>query len=224
MGVDYIIKRLNVGFANNCTYIVANLTENTAVLIDPAWELEKILDCLEVYKVAVSAILLTHSHQDHTNLVSALVDKFNCKVYMSSKEIEFYGFRTKNLLPVDDLNTVKIGGLCFKCFLTPGHTVGSMCFKIGNNLFTGDTIFIRSCGFCNCKGSDIDALFDSIKKIKKIVHNNSNIYPGHYFRDDLKYERDYLTRNLYFHINDRKIFRKFVDLNDKKNIYINYEC
>lgn len=223
MEENYIIKRMEVGPVNNCTYFVIDLRENTAVLIDPAWELDGILDCLKMYKVTVRAILLTHSHQDHTNLVPVLVEKFDCKVYMSSKEIVFYGFKTQNLLPVEDLNVINIGRLCFECFLTPGHTVGSMCFRIDHNLFTGDTIFIRSCGFCNCKGSDFNAMFDSVKRIKNILQNSGRIYPGHYFRDDIKYEKDCLNRNIYFHISDKEIFRKFVNLSGEKNIYLKYE-
>jgi hydroxyacylglutathione hydrolase len=219
----FIVKRMEVGCVNNCTYVIFNAEEKAAILVDPAWDLEKILKCINENDVTISAILLTHSHHDHTNLVAPLVEKFHCKVYMSSKEIDFYGFESDNLIPVSDSEIIKIGNLQFDCILTPGHTAGSMCFRIGNILFTGDTVFIRSCGFCNCKGSNYNEMFESIKKIKVIVQEGIAIYPGHYFRDDMKYEKEYLKRNIYFHINDKKTFEKFIALSGERNIYLKYE-
>lgn len=219
----FVVKRIEVGCVNNCTYLVFNPKEKVAVLVDPAWDLEKILNCLSENDVTLSAILLTHSHHDHTNLVIPLVKMFHCKVYMSSKEIDFYGFESENLIPVHDSAILEIGILQFDCILTPGHTVGSMCFKIENILFTGDTIFIRSCGFCNCKGSDYNEMFESIKRIKKIARDGFIIYPGHYFKDDLKYEKEYRKRNIYFHINDKNTFEKFAVLSSQRNIYLKYE-
>lgn len=220
----FIVKRVEVGGVNNCTYIIINAEEKVAIVVDPAWDLEKILKCINENGVVLKAILLTHSHYDHTNLVTPLVEKFDCRVYMSSKEINFYGFESDNLIPVNDTEIIRIGNLQIKCILTPGHTAGSMCFQIGSVLFTGDTVFIRSCGFCNCKGSNYNEMFESIKKIKEIVQDDIAIYPGHYFNDDLKYEKEYFKRNIYFHINDKKTFKKIIALSGDKNIFLKYEC
>lgn len=219
-----IIERLEVGDVNNCTYVIVDTMKKVAVLIDPAWELEKIIACLNSHNASLHAILLTHSHYDHTNLVLPLVQRFSCIVYMASKEIDFYGFKSDNLVPVSDLEIIRIGNLEFECILTPGHSAGSMCFRIENNLFTGDTVFIRSCGYCNCKGGSYNEMFESIKKIKEIaLKDEIAIYPGHYFRNDYEHQKEFLKRNLYFHIKDIETFIKFASLSDKKNMYLKYE-
>lgn len=89
------------------------------------------------------------------------------------------------------MQVITIAGLKCICILTPGHTAGGMCYKIGDSLFTGDTVFIRSCGFCNCKGSNPDEMYESVNKIKIYAQNGGRIYPGHYFKDDFEYEKDF---------------------------------
>lgn len=223
MNDRYIINRLNVGSVNNCTYTIINKNTKEAIIVDPAWDLEQIIKNLNENNAYLSSILLTHSHYDHTNLVEQLLEIFNCQVYMNEKEIDYYKFRCKNLNSVNDLEQISIEKLKIDCISTPGHTAGGMCFKLENNLFTGDTVFIRGCGICTYKGGDDNKMFESIKKIKKIVENNVLIYPGHFFEGDLKYELEYFKRNIYFHINDEEIFRKMINLSSKRNNYSKYE-
>lgn len=221
--MDYIIERLEVGDVNNCAYIIICKQTNKAICIDPAWDIEAIEKCIAKYNATLTTILLTHYHYDHTNLVIPLLEKYDCRVYISEEESCFYQYECANLNKVSDSEIIKIGSLEIECILTPGHTVGSLCYKLDNNLFTGDTVFIRSCGFCNCKGSDYNQMFDSIKKIKKLAQKGILIYPGHYFRDDYKYESEYLKRNIYFHINDKEVFKRFVTLSGERNIYLQYQ-
>lgn len=217
----YKIKKIKVGTVGNYTHVIFDLAKKIAVLVDPAWDLNKIEKFLYKLNLSLKAVLLTHSHYDHTNLALRLTKKFNCKVYMSKCEIEFYKFSCANLIPVNNNDIINIDNLLFKCIFTPGHTAGGMCFKIDNNLFTGDTLFIRGCGFCNCDGGNIEQMIKSIKKLKEIIADNIFIYPGHYFKDDLKYERDYLQKNIYLHIENEKLFRDLLMLNDKSNVFLN---
>ncbi len=108
MDTRYSINQLKVGSVNNCTYIIINNEIKETVIIDRAWDLEKIMTNLNRNKVSLSSILLTHSHYDHTNLVEPLLKIFNCQVYMAKKEIDYYGFRCKNLNPVNDADKINI--------------------------------------------------------------------------------------------------------------------
>lgn len=219
----YSIQRFSVGHVNNYMYLIINKENGIGILVDPAWERQKIVECIKKANVNLKGILLTHSHQDHTNLADILSQQYQCRVYMSNCEIEYYNFQCNNLFAVEDKQRIFIGGIEIECILTPGHTVGSMCYKIENSLFTGDTVFIRSCGFCNCKGSNPEAMFESIKKIKQYAEQGIQIYPGHYFQDDFIYENDYLHRNIYFHLKDKEIFLRFVNQSSKRNVYLKYE-
>lgn len=219
----YIIERFAVGHVNNYMYLVTNVTSKEGIIIDPAWDLEKITYSIKNTDTKLRGILLTHSHQDHTNLADTISRSYQCPVYMSKKEIEYYKFRCSNLVPLDDMQVITIAGLKCICILTPGHTAGGMCYKIGDSLFTGDTVFIRSCGFCNCKGSNPDEMYESVNKIKIYAQNGGRIYPGHYFKDDFEYEKDFLKRNLYFHIQNKDLFLKFIEMSGKRNVYLKYE-
>lgn len=224
MDIKYSINKIISGTVNNCTYIIINKSLNKAIIIDPAWDIEKITTIINKNKVSLAFILLTHSHYDHTNLVNSLTKIYNCKVYISRIEANNYGYKCENICHLDDCDEIWFGDISIKCFLTPGHTRGSMCFKIEDNLFTGDTIFIRGCGMCNCKGGSYDDMFKSIQKIKEILKDNIKIYPGHYIKNDEKYENDILKNNIYFRINNKINFEKIMCLSEKGNeIYKRYE-
>lgn len=217
------MERFAVGHVNNYMYLISNPECKEGIIIDPAWELEKILNNIEDGKIKLKGILLTHSHQDHTNLADVLSRKYKCPVYMSKKEIEYYNFKCSNLVAVKDKEKIIIAGMKCTSILTPGHTAGGMCYKIGNSLFTGDTIFIRSCGFCNCRGSNPNEMFESIQKIKQFAENGIQIYPGHYFKNDFEFEEEYLHRNIYFRIKDKNVFLRFIEMSGKRNTYLKYE-
>lgn len=221
--MQYSIERFSVGHVNNYMYFITNIETKEGFLIDPAWEIKRIIQNIEKNRTALKGILLTHSHQDHTNLADIISRRYDCPVYMSKKEIEYYNFECSNLVAIDDMEIITIAGLECTCILTPGHTAGGMCYKIDDSLFTGDTVFIRSCGFCNCKGSNPDEMYESIKKIKDFAENGVQIYPGHYFKDDFEYEKDYLKRNIYFHIQKKEVFLELVEMSGKRNVYLKYE-
>lgn len=219
----YKIEKFKVGDVGNCTYMVFDPEYKNAVLVDPAWDANKIEEFLYKLDLSLKGIILTHSHYDHTNLVQYFAEKFNCNVYMSKHEVEFYKFSCVNLISVDDDDIINVDNLSFTCILTPGHTIGSMCFKIDNNLFTGDTLFIRGCGFCNCYGGSIEQMFNSINRLKDILKGDVLLYPGHYFRDDLEHEKEYMKKNIYLHIKNKKLFRDLMLLNGKSNKFLNHK-
>src|SRR4051794_26215652 len=69
----------------NYSYVLLNLQAKEALVIDPAWEMGKIEKALRDF--TLTGILLTHAHEDHTDLVTPLVKKYRCPVWMSKEEI-----------------------------------------------------------------------------------------------------------------------------------------
>ncbi|MFK4467831.1 hydroxyacylglutathione hydrolase [Bacillus sp. RC252] len=143
-------------------------------------------------------------------LVEPLVSKYNCKVYISRKEADYYGFQRENMETLEDQRIILLGDTSIRCILTPGHTVGGMCYSLSHSLFTGDTLFIEGCGICNSDGGDPYKMFESIKKIKSIIDPNVLVYPGHSFGKSPGLSMEVLMdHNLYFHIDDVETFVKF---------------
>jgi hydroxyacylglutathione hydrolase len=194
----------------NYTYVVIDPVTNESLIIDPSWQYEKIISILEAYKTIPSKILLTHYHYDHVNLVERLVSAFDLDVYIGLEEINYYGFRCSNMNPVFDFGTLNVGTTTVKCYETPGHTKGSMCYQIDSFLFTGDTLFVEGCGGCDMKGGDAEDMFYSIKKIKKLVAPHMIIYPGHAFISPVGIEyRQVEERNIYLQFSEKEQFVQF---------------
>jgi Zn-dependent hydrolases, including glyoxylases len=206
-------------FINNC-YIIIDKYEREVSIVDPAWDLYAIMHILDLFNVKLKIILLTHSHFDHTNLVAPLVERFNPKVIMSRSEAEFYNFHCKNLYLVQDMDIIEFGKLHILCILTPGHTAGGMCFHLPGSIFTGDTIFIEGCGICNSIGGCPDAMYESIQKIKKTMHPDTRIYPGHsYGKKPGNTLESIMECNIYFQIENKAHFIDFRMRNGQRNLF-----
>ena len=76
---------------------------------------------------------------------------------------------------------------------TPGHTKGGACFLIEDNLFSGDTLFLRSVGRCDFPGGDMDTLINSIKNKLYTLDDEVIVYPGHGNITKIYYEKRYNT-------------------------------
>ncbi|MCX8131498.1 MAG: MBL fold metallo-hydrolase [Clostridia bacterium] len=205
----YQIKTFSLGIYNYC-YTVVDKTTRTAVLVDPAWELNKITDRLNQSEAQLDAVLLTHSHFDHINLVEPLLRLYNPDIYMSRKEIDYYKFRCRNLYELDDSDEITVGGTEISCILTPGHTTGGMCYLLSDRIFTGDTVFTEGCGVCNTRGGSAGQMFDSFQKIKSIVPSHVRVYPAHSFGMSPGQSLGHLlNNNIYFQIDKKEYFINF---------------
>lgn len=198
-----IVERLSVGvYGVNC-YIIACKETKEAAVIDPGGNPELILNKLKELNLKNKYIILTHGHGDHIGAVLKLKESCNCKVLihkddnemilndslnlssiMSMDNIQFSG---DNLL--NDNDEITLGKLTAKIIHTPGHTKGSMCIKIENKIFTGDTIFKGSVGRSDLYGGNHNTLIESIKSKLLIDDDNVELYPGHGPFTSVGYER-----------------------------------
>ncbi|WP_294360281.1 MBL fold metallo-hydrolase [uncultured Clostridium sp.] len=195
----------------NYSYIIVDNITRSAAIIDPLWELEKLVTKINKLNLKLKSVLLTHSHKDYVNLVNTLIDLYNVEVYISKKEAEFYKFNSKNLNLICDNDIIKLGHSKIKGLLTPGHTIGSMCFLVDDTyLFTGDTLFTEGCGRCDYYGGSPEMMFESISRLKYEIHDNIKIYPGHSFGMDRGITmKEMYKYNLYLNIDSKDIFVKF---------------
>jgi len=194
----------------NYSYLVVDKASGDALIIDPSWEIKKIDMAIENLSVNLKYILLTHSHFDHVNLVPELLQKYNTEVFMSSNEIEYYGFRCGNLNAVHNNEQIFLGSTKVVCLLTPGHTSGSTSYLIDNHLFTGDFLFIEGCGICSCEGSSTQDMFNSIQRVRNELAPDTLIYPAHSYGKEPGYSLEYLLKNnVYFCFDNISDFADF---------------
>jgi len=189
-----LIKTFEVGnLGANCC-IVTDEASLFCAVIDPGDESNVILNYIEQNKLTVKAILLTHGHFDHVGAVEAVREETGAPVYISRRDLasrprdtmRFYTeAETRDLKEGDE---IKVGALTFKVLETPGHSPGSVCFLCGEALFSGDTLFMGSCGRTDLPGGDMRTLLASLRKLA-MLPGDYEVYPGHMGTTTLRLER-----------------------------------
>ena len=195
------LETVNIGLLGENCYLLS--TEKAVVIIDPGMADTRVLEFLEENKGKQIAVLLTHCHFDHIGGVEKICSLFKAKVIIGEKEADGlndpdvnlshrFHYRLGKIIPdmlLSDGEKFSVGDINFEAILVPGHTVGGMCYKTEDMLFTGDTLFYSTIGRTDFIGGDADAL---ISTLKKIVNSNTNlkVYPGHGPDTTLFYERD----------------------------------
>jgi len=190
------VKMLTVGpIGTNC-YILEDDSARLAAIIDPGDEAPHILEAIEQEGVQVQYILLTHGHYDHTTAVpevkAALPD---AQVYIHEADANGAGGRLFPLASqLDDLklygegDTLSLGNLAIQVLHTPGHSPGSVTLKVGDVLFTGDTLFAGSCGRTDLRGGSYEQIMQSLKRLG-MLEGNFHVCPGHEMTSNLERER-----------------------------------
>ena len=186
-------------YQTNC-YIVHEEASGSCAVIDPGYEPRTILRALDQLGLTLDAILLTHGHFDHVGAVQALVEATGCKLWMSESDwSQFPSPVIHHYFPLancdfcevhfcEDGEIIHAGGLTFTALSTPGHTSGSMCFVCENAMFSGDTLFARSCGRTDLPGGDWDTIMDSLKRLAEL-EGDYTVLPGHGEASTLERER-----------------------------------
>ena len=176
------------------TYVVACPQSLDAVIIDPAGDEDKLLALIETKSFHVKYILNTHGHADHVLGNPKLKNLLNIPVCIHEADEIFFNdpsVREKSslglgLLPPDpadiklkDRDVLEVGTLNIEVIHTPGHTPGSVCYLMGENLFTGDTLFVGAAGRTDLIGGSLNTLIRSIEKKLIVLPKQTIIWPGH---------------------------------------------
>jgi glyoxylase-like metal-dependent hydrolase (beta-lactamase superfamily II) len=179
------IERLTLGPFGTNAYIVACRKTKASVLIDAPAEAETILEKLE--GTEPKYILLTHNHIDHIGALTEL--HTSLKVPLAAHALDSGNLRVKPEILLKDGDTLSVGDLKFEVLHTPGHTPGSLCFKIGRYLLSGDTIFNAGPGRTRTP-ADLTQIIASLRGKIFVLPDDTLIYPGHGDSTVLKKERE----------------------------------
>jgi len=189
-----IIKQIPAGPFQVLTYLVACRQSRDAVIIDPAGDEDKILAVIQTENLRVKYILNTHGHSDHVLGNHKLKSLLNVPVCMHEADDTFFAdpdireisSQELGLTPADpadirlkDKDILEVGTLRIEVIHTPGHTPGSVCYLAGENLFSGDTLFVGAAGRTDLVGGSLDALIESIEKRLIVLPKQTIVWPGH---------------------------------------------
>ena len=142
----------------------------------------------------LTAIALTHGHFDHVGGVKALQKTTGCAVWLHRGDLALPESLTAGPLEPTDFycggDTVELAGIPIQVYHTPGHTPGSVCLLMEGALFSGDTLFARSCGRVDLPGGSGAQMVETMKVLQNLPFEGP-VYPGHGDGTTLREERQW---------------------------------
>ncbi len=181
------IHSLTVGPLAENAYIVEDETQ--VIVVDPGAEYEKII--AQFHGKPCTHVLLTHAHFDHIG-AAAQLQKNGAKIILHAEDEKLlkgdgnlsslFGETLCLFTPDILLNgteKLSIGSLEISVLATPGHTDGSVCYVLGDTIFSGDTLFYLSAGRTDFPSGNSQKLKNSLKNVLFALAGEYRILPGH---------------------------------------------
>jgi len=174
------------------SYLVGCQKTKEAAVIDPAGDVEIILDDAAKNNFRITKIVNTHGHIDHTMGNAYLKKKTNAVIIIHEADARFLTAPSMmyDVPPspsadvlVKDGDTISFGEEELRVIHTPGHTQGGMCLYAKGYIFTGDTLFVEGVGRTDLPGGSWPKLLDSITKKLFSLPDETVVFPGHNYGD-----------------------------------------
>jgi hydroxyacylglutathione hydrolase len=193
---------VNGPFQENC-YLAWEEETKAAILIDPGDEAARLVRTARFLGVDVKGVYATHGHIDHAGAAAAVCEALSAPFAIHPAD----GFLLDGLpdqarmfgLPpivaprVDrelaDGDAIEFGGLRGEVICTPGHTPGGVCFRFGDVVFVGDTLFAGSVGRTDLPGGSTRQLLASIRDRLLVLPDDLRAFSGHGPATSIGYER-----------------------------------
>lgn len=188
---ELILEQIQIGPMQNFTYLVGSKETREVAIVDPAWDIQGLLNLIDERDYKLTSTLITHYHPDHcggsfgqntVEGIAKLLELRPVKSYVHKLEADgvkkVTGISDGDMVTVDSGDKLNIGDVEVEFLHTPGHTPGSQCFKIKQTLVSGDTLFIDGCGRVDLPGSDTEDMWHSIQKLAALP-DETLLLPGH---------------------------------------------
>ena len=176
------VFQLEVGLLENFCEILFDPDTGEAAVVDPAWEVDRLLREATRLGVTIKKALITHGHHDHVEGVAELVARTGAAVVVNAREVDrvrtTMGAPGQGFDAIGDLQTIAIGGRGLRAIGTSGHTIGGTCFVADGYVVTGDVLFVGGCGRTDFPGGDTAEMWKSLQRLAGLPEE-TRVYPGH---------------------------------------------
>jgi hydroxyacylglutathione hydrolase len=195
--VSILIERIPNKPIDSNSFVIYSDVNNSCIIVDPGTkDCANLISFIKNKSLTPEYIFLTHEHFDHIWGVNILKEMFNLKIVCSDVCSSMIVDKKKNLslfydqigfetypadMCIEELNYfVKWNTFKIEVMKTPGHSEGSVCFLIENNLFTGDTIINNKKTIIKLPSGNRLKLIDSLSILqKRFGSKKPAMYPGH---------------------------------------------
>ncbi len=176
----------------NFVYLIGDKDKGECLVVDPAWDIQGIADRAAEDGLKITGALVSHYHPDHVggsifglsiDGLAKLMTIAPCPVHVHKAEAE--GVQIVTELSASDLvlhegnDKVKVGDIEVELLHTPGHTPGSQCFRVGDGLVSGDTLFLQGCGRVDLPGGSAAEMERTLTQRLSKLPDELVLYPGH---------------------------------------------
>ncbi len=162
----------------NFSYLIACEETREAAVIDPAWDVPAILEAAEQRGLHISMALLSHNHSDHANGLRDLVAATEARALAHAGDERGLRPHFERAHTFQSGEAFELGDLALEALGSPGHTPGSVTFRIAGRIFTGDTLAVGSPGTPGPEAGALEALWESTTILRSLPAGTL-IHPGH---------------------------------------------
>jgi glyoxylase-like metal-dependent hydrolase (beta-lactamase superfamily II) len=175
------IVQLEVGLLENFCEVIGCPATGRAALVDPAFEVDRLLAVARDRGWTVDTILLTHTHADHIAGLDEAAAATGAVVRCHPYELERARTQAALVEPVADGDEVAIGAGVARAIYCPGHTPGCVAWYLPEPgaVITGDVLFVGGCGGVGFPDSDPAAMFHTLHQVLAALPEETRLYPGH---------------------------------------------
>ncbi|MCP4086806.1 MAG: MBL fold metallo-hydrolase [Actinomycetia bacterium] len=181
----------------NFVYLIGDRETGEAIVIDPAYDMQGILDVAASDAMTVTGAMATHYHPDHVGGsmmgfaiqgIPQLLTLNPVPIHVQAEEAEgmkkVTGCDDSDLVVHSSGDVVMVGEVPIELIHTPGHTPGSQCFFVDGRLVAGDTLFLDGCGRTDLPGGDPRELYYSLTQRLAKIPDDATLFPGHLYSPD----------------------------------------
>jgi glyoxylase-like metal-dependent hydrolase (beta-lactamase superfamily II) len=195
-GRDFAVGDQMALSMRNFVYAIGDPDTGDAVIIDPAYRPDELVELVHRDGMKVSGVLATHYHFDHVGGefaghhvagIAELLAERDVPIHVQKSEVEWIEKRTgvgaDSLVAHDPSDVLRVGDVEVELLHTPGHTPGSQCFVLDGALISGDTLFLDGCGRTDLPGSNPQDMYYTLHQRLSKIPARSRVYPGHLYSE-----------------------------------------